>query len=222
MSPRKKRSLGRRVLHDLGVLVGSMTFTAAFFLVLPLIQAISPAPGPDTVLRSVDPGFIPPPEEMPPEPEPEEEEPEEEPLELEEADPLDLDQLSIVINPSLGGWLGGGPGFDLESLRPQGGPGGDAGAFSLGDLDQEPRGLQQPQPVLSAKIRRHTPGWVVLSGEVDEQGRVQDARVFKSSDPIFEKPVLEVIKRWRYEPGRRNGKVVRFKIRQRFTFNEMR
>ena len=41
-------------------------------------------------------------------------------------------------------------------------------------------------------------GWVVLEVVVDENGRIESARVVKSSNPIFEKASLDAVKRWVY------------------------
>ena len=53
---------------------------------------------------------------------------------------------------------------------------------------------------------------------VDERGRVVEPRVRNSTDPIFEKSALTAVKRWRFEPGKRNGKPVRFRMLVPITF----
>jgi protein TonB len=53
---------------------------------------------------------------------------------------------------------------------------------------------------------------------VDQQGRVENPVVQSASDPAFEQPVLAAIKQWKFEPGKRSGKAVRFRMRQPFSF----
>ena len=40
----------------------------------------------------------------------------------------------------------------------------------------------------------------------------------KSSHPAFEQPALQAVRRWRFEPGKRGGKPVSFKMRVPITF----
>jgi protein TonB len=57
-----------------------------------------------------------------------------------------------------------------------------------------------------------------LGGEVwvefalDEAGRVLRARVVRSSDPMFDEPTLRAVAKWRFEPGRKNGRPVSFRM----------
>ena len=90
--------------------------------------------------------------------------------------------------------------------------------FSLADLDQKPRVIYQPSPTLSAKVRKKAPGTVYVIFVVDQRGRVVNPSVQKSSDPIFERPALAAVKKWRFEPGKRKGEAVRFRMRVPITF----
>ena len=42
--------------------------------------------------------------------------------------------------------------------------------------------------------------------------------VQRSSDPVFERPALAAVKQWRFEPGKRKGQAVRFRMRVPITF----
>lgn len=209
-----------RILHGVLTLGGSLLGTVACFFVLPLLQAItarepSAAPPPAFEIASVAPPEAP--EEL--EPPPEEEEPEEE-LELEpEEQLLDLSQLELMLNPGFGeGFLQGDFEIDLGALT---GGGDEVDAlFSLAELDQRPTAIYQPQPVQDAKTQRQAPGTVYVIFIVDERGRVEDARVQSSTDPVFERPALAAVKQWRFEPGARNGQPVRFRMRVPITFPE--
>lgn len=205
--------------HGLLVAAGGVGFTLLLFLVLPLMQALHEPPVPDLALRGADTAELeaPPP---PPEEEPEEEpEPEEKPPELlEEAPPLDLSQLELALNPGgIGeGWLEGDFAVRLNT--------GSAGGrdvdelFSLSDLDQKPRVIYQPAPSITNDIRRKAPGTVYIIFVVDRSGRVENPSVQRSTDPVFEKAALKAVKQWKFEPGRRNGEPVRFRMRVPITF----
>lgn len=210
--------LVRELIHRLLVLAGAVGLTLVFFLVLPLMQTLTKPASSDTLVRSVDTARLeaPPP---PPEPEPEKEpEPEEQPPQLaEEAPPLDLSQLELALNPGMGDGLGSGDfavklntvASDTQSV--------DA-LFSIADLDQKPRAVYQPSPTITKEVRKKAPGTVYIVFVVDQNGRVESAMVQQSTDPVFEKPALAAVKQWKFEPGKRNGQPVRFRMRVPITF----
>jgi protein TonB len=187
--------------------------------VLPLIQAITAASQADTLIRSVDSVALPPP--PPPPPEIEEEKPpeqEEKPPEMQpESQPLDLSQLELALNPGVGSSFGTGD-FALKLGNLGGGEDGEGGTFSVADLDQQPRVLYPHNPQITPQIRRKAPGTVYVVFLVDEEGRVQNPVVQQSPDPVFDRAALDAIKKWKFEPGKRNGKPVRFRMRQPITF----
>ena len=41
---------------------------------------------------------------------------------------------------------------------------------------------------------------------------MHDPRVVSSSDRVFEENALRAVAKWQFEPGRRNGQVVRFRM----------
>lgn len=206
---------GRRLLAAL-IAVG---LTLLFFLVLPLIQTLTKPPGPDTLLHAMDTAQLNAPEPPPePEPEKEEPEPEEEPPQLnEDAPPLDLSQLELALNIGVSeGLLGGDFAVQLHTAAAQA---DDVDAlFSVADLDQKPRPIYQPSPVLSKEAQKKTPGTVYVIFIVDQQGRVENPQVQQSTDPVFDKPALSAVKQWKFEPGKRNGQPVRFRMRVPITF----
>ncbi len=199
------------------VAVGASFLALCCFLVLPLLQAISSKPNLDLTLVPIQTAELPPP---PVEEEPEQEEPKEEekPPELdEEAPPLDLAQLEMALSAGMGaGGLGGDFAVKLPGLEVGGA--GMQSLFSLGDLDQKPRAIHQPQPVLTAALRKKMPASVVVVFVVDQSGRVENPVVQSSSDPAFEAAVLAAIKQWKFEPGKRGGQSVRSRMRQPFQF----
>ena len=80
-------------------------------------------------------------------------------------------------------------------------------------LDNAPRTRTQIAPVYpyEAKVNGR-PGEVVVEFIVDESGRVLEPRVVRSTDPIFEAATVRAVSKWRFEPGRRDGRVVRFRM----------
>lgn len=218
---RKLLQIAGALLHRLIVLMSAVTFTVILFLVLPLTQSISQPPDADTLVQSVATTDLEPPP-PPPEPEKQEEEkPEEKPPELADVQaPLDLSQLELALNPggpgSGDGWMSGD--FAV-SLRPVQAAAGDSDSlFNLADLDQKPRVIHQPGPTLNPQMRRKAPGTVYIIFIVDDRGRVENPIIQSASDPIFEAAALAAVKQWRFEPGKRNGQTVRFRMRVPITF----
>lgn len=212
-----------RIAHGLGAAASGVGLASACFLVLPLLEAISATEPADLVVSSMETAALPPP---PPPPEPEQQEekaPDDQPPPpslADEAPPLDLAQMELALNPGMGGMEGAGD-FAVKIAGVGGGGGGDQGVdelFSLADLDQKPRPAFQQQPTLNAQLKKKLPANVVVVFTVDQQGRVENPVVQSASDPAFEPAVLAAIKQWKFEPGKRGGKPVRFRMRQPFSF----
>jgi periplasmic protein TonB len=148
--------IARGAWHRLLVALGALGLTLLLFLVLPLMKTIAKPPTSDLEYRSLDTAELEPPP-PPPEEEPEDQpEPEEEPPELSEhAEPLDLSQLELALSPGLGdGWTTGD--FEVGKLATASAASTQEeseGLFALADLDQKPRILYQPSPVLVASAR---------------------------------------------------------------------
>ena len=94
------------------------------------------------------------------------------------------------------------------------------GVFSLGSLDNTPRTRFQVSPTYPFQGRREgLKGEVYVDFTVDEQGRVIEPRVVKSSHPMFEEPTLRAVAKWQFEPGKRNGRIVKFRMTVPVLFN---
>lgn len=77
-------------------------------------------------------------------------------------------------------------------------------------------------PEFPLEMRRHgVTGVVTLDCLVDTQGQVQDPKVVKASDDDLIAPALAAIRKWKFEPGRRDGQPVptRATIPIRFALN---
>lgn len=87
-------------------------------------------------------------------------------------------------------------------------------------LDNTPRTRFQATPAYPFEAKRTgTPGEVHVEFVVDERGRVIDPRVVYSSNRIFDEPTLRAVAKWQFEPGRRNGKTVKFRMTVPVMFN---
>jgi protein TonB len=207
-------------LHHLAVALGSVGLTLLFFLVLPLMQAINKPPSLDTDLREADSASLEPPPPME-EPEPEQDEPEEEPPPemQQEAQLLDLGALELALGDSVGdGFVVAGLVPDLSATLSQGADLDEL--VSMSDLDQRPRAIHQPGPLIDAEVRKAGGGTVHILFIVDPNGRVESPIVQKQLHPALDKAALAAVKQWKFEPGRRNGEVVRFRMRVPITFPE--
>ncbi|MEO6001508.1 MAG: TonB family protein [Opitutus sp.] len=98
---------------------------------------------------------------------------------------------------------------------PDGVVGGPTGVpiFFSDALDNPPRTRSQVAPAYPAAERSAgITGDVVVEFVVDEAGRVQQARIVQSSHPAFESTTLRAVQKWRFEPGKKNGQAVRFRM----------
>lgn len=190
--------------------------TLLLFLVLPILQQVGQPPMNTSDLGGSTIVELPPP--PPPEEEPEEEEPEEEePPEMEEeVPPMDLEQLSLALNPGAGGL--GEFGVGLSSLVKQATK--EAGAaLSEGELDQKPRPVFRAGPTYPSDLKRQgIQGTVFVLALVDERGRVQQAKAVRSAHPGLSGPAEKAAMKWKFEPGRRKGRPVPSKVEIPFTF----
>lgn len=129
-----------------------------------------------------------------------------------------------AIEQALSGQGGGGEFADALSFSSGGRIGGTgtagelddklASAFSLAEIDQKPRAIFQPTPLYPSVMRaKKVEGVVTVIFVVDASGKVTDPRVEKSTDPAFEKPALDAVKQWKFEPALRSGERVACKMR---------
>jgi protein TonB len=224
MRNRQKFSVFRQIRYYLWVILGAVVITLVLFVVLPLMQTISKPPTEDLYLSDVDLANVEPLPPSPPEEEPElEPELEEEPPELvEQAAPLDLSQLELALNPGFSSdWMGNGDfTVSLNTIISSSKNDSVDTIFSMADLDQQPRVIYQSSPVFTKQLRQKAPGKVNVIFIVDEQGRVVEPRIKSSTDPIFETPALNAVKHWKFEPGKRGGRAVRFRMLAPITFSK--
>ncbi len=87
-------------------------------------------------------------------------------------------------------------------------------AFSMAEIDQKPRAVFQAAPIYPSEVRsKKLDGVVTVIFVVDASGKVVNPRVEKSSHPAFEKPAMDAIKQWKFEPAIKAGQRVACKMR---------
>jgi len=212
----------RKVASTGAALAFGLLLTIGLFLLLPVLRDIGRAEKKeDLVLTSVDTAEPPPPAPDVKDPEPPKQEDEPPPPELSEVpQALDLSQLELALNPGMGDGSGGD--FAMKGL---------SGAstvkaaqssdeiFALTDLDQSPRVSYQPPPQYPADMKKKKQeGTVHILFIVDTEGRVQNPKVQKSTNPAFDAAAMSAVRKWRFEPGRKGGKPVQFRMRVPITF----
>ena len=68
-------------------------------------------------------------------------------------------------------------------------------------------------PLYPAEARRDgRSGIVTMEFVVNEAGEVTTPRITGASDLVFEAAALRAVAKWRFEPGRRHGQIVRFRM----------
>ncbi len=201
------------------VLIASAIFTMVFFLVLPLLEQVNRGASDDLEVREAATADLPPPPPPPPE-EPPEQQPEEPPPPevANEAPPLDLSMLELALNPGAGDGFGD---FAMKLTSIDAAMQAEADAiFSSSDLDQQPRPVFQPAPEYPSDLKKKKiEGTVYILFIIDKTGRVQNPIVQKSAHSALEAPALKAVRKWRFEPGRRKGQAVQFRMRVPVSFS---
>ncbi|MDB6092512.1 MAG: TonB family protein [Verrucomicrobia bacterium] len=90
---------------------------------------------------------------------------------------------------------------------------GNGNVIPSSALDNPPQTRSRIAPIYPMDAKHDgRPGDVLVEFTVDENGRVINPKVVRSNDPVFENPTLRAIAKWRFEPGRKNGRAVRFRM----------
>jgi protein TonB len=114
-----------------------------------------------------------------------------------------------------------GPSSDRIPLDmgPPGVPNGDvlgtisAPIYPATGLDKTPTARMQAPPVYPSPAKQGgVEGEVTVEFLVDETGSVLNPVIVRSSNRVFDEASLRAVSKWRFEPGRRDGRVVRFRM----------
>ncbi|MFN0008217.1 MAG: energy transducer TonB [Planctomycetota bacterium] len=146
-----------------------------------------------------------------------------------------LEALSLsAIEAALNGQGGGGGDFAQSVDFASGGSIGGTGkagvlgesmdsAFSLTEIDQQPRAIFQASASYPAALRgKKIEGVVSILFVVDPDGKVVRPQVEKSTHAAFEKPALDAVKQWKFEPAVKGGQRVHCKMRVPIRFQPNR
>jgi protein TonB len=80
-------------------------------------------------------------------------------------------------------------------------------------LDHEPRARVQPAPAYPYEARHHLlEGTVVVEFLVDEVGNVYAPVIRSATSPVFVDAALRGVTTWKFEPGTKHGRRVRFRM----------
>lgn len=199
------------------VIVGGFFAALGLFIAIPMIQAITTGLKDPNKLNEVDFVLPPPPVleiEITPPPK---KEIEEEEIEMEKTPPrLSLDQLDLALNPSTGDMMSG---FVLDLSLDADSLGTDDIIFEIEDVEEKPRPIRQIAPTYPPTLKRQKiNGSVIIVFVVDSMGNVIAPRVEESTHMEFEKPAIEAIRRWKFSPGKKDGKPVKVRVRAPLIF----
>ena len=180
----------------------SALFSAAFLLVLPMIESVSHRPVPSQVLRTVKPVALMPSLVVPPLAPAE---PQQEVAEVESVPELDVPVAKMPLHAMLDLEFGMGAikgNFDLSfaALGPMDLQTAPAATLSVTSFDSEPRAINRLKPLYPASARsRGVEGSVKVTFRVDADGRTQDIRVL-SSEPgtLFVNATVRAVRRWKW------------------------
>jgi protein TonB len=87
-------------------------------------------------------------------------------------------------------------------------------------VDVNPVPVKTPPPDYPEAMKRQgVSGVVAVSIVIDEKGVVVSSSVAKSSQPEFEAPALEAIKKWKFKPAQKDGAPVKMKVTIPIRFN---
>lgn len=186
-----------------------LIFMAAVLLALPVSQLITEFKTRDSTEVDVVEYKPPPVIEQPPPPVEEEEQEEIEEIE-QNREPPTLEQLELSMSADLSGFASSDftvPTIDVGGQL-------DEIIYELEDLTRAPRPISQRAPTYPPELRRAgISGTVVLMFVVRSDGTTSNITVERSDNPAFEEPAIRAVRKWRFEPGEKDGKAVNTRVR---------
>ncbi len=92
--------------------------------------------------------------------------------------------------------------------------------FEVGELDQEPVPVKRFAPIYPPVLKgNRVEGFANVVFVVNEQGKVVDAEIEKSSHAEFGLNALSAVQRWEFKPGFKDGSPVNTLVRVPLSFN---
>lgn len=81
-------------------------------------------------------------------------------------------------------------------------------------VDVNPQPMRTPPPAYPDEMKTQgVSGMVVLDIVIDDQGKVNQAEVVKSTGDAFNSPSLDAVKKWVFKPGKKDGSNVWVRLR---------
>jgi protein TonB len=81
--------------------------------------------------------------------------------------------------------------------------------FNPDSLDQQPIARVRTPPQYPFEMKRSgTTGEVLVDFIVDDRGEVRNAYVIRGTNREFEQAAVQAVSRWKFKPGRKNGRYV--------------
>ncbi len=87
------------------------------------------------------------------------------------------------------------------------------------DVEKSPLIVSQSD-FSKAKIEPEKVVSVTVSWIVTPEGLVDDPKIETSASPEIDAFVMEAVRKWRYEPGQKDGKTVPVRVRRKYTFGQ--
>jgi TonB family protein len=86
-------------------------------------------------------------------------------------------------------------------------------------LGKMPRGIKQDPPIYPYGMSQAgLIGTVTLEFIINRQGEVSNPFVVESNNPWFERPAIEAVMQWKFQPGEMRGSPVNTRVRQQIEF----
>ena len=190
--------------------------TVALFVALPLTQILSNLSNNEDDSKNSRVQVQPPPPPPPETPEPPEEEEVEEEIEMKkEQQQLSLDQINMALNAGDGGMSSSGVSVQVFDIADN----FDDMVFEIADLDKAPVPLVRIAPVYPPELKRNrVQGTVNVVFIVDELGNVKRPSIEKSSNREFNENAIKAVRQWKFEPGEKDNKKVKTRVRLPLAF----
>lgn len=196
-------------------LVFTILITGALFLIIPLTQLSSEVENPEDEKETNHYVITPPPEPPePPEPPKPEKNTDEPPEMIETPQRLTIDMIDGLLNPR----HGTGPAV-YSVFDPKDFP-SELPVFDPGELDVAPRPILTTAPVYPPELKRNrVEGSVDVIYVVTPNGNVTNIRIADATHREFAEAVRSCLRRWNFEPGKKDNQDVASRVRQSFGFN---
>jgi periplasmic protein TonB len=87
-------------------------------------------------------------------------------------------------------------------------------------VDENPVPITTPPPIYpESLIKEKLSGIAAVVIVIDQTGAVISSTVSKSSHPDLEKPAIDAVSKWKFQPGKKDGKPVKVKVTLPLRFN---